>query len=197
MVEMMCSEVEISYAPFLCHALVYSGYHPTILHWSFVLSKSKAESSRCLTTTQRNTRSNRISIYTCFVQTLMARSIPSPTTCLSPRKATGLRHGSVLLLEPVAQPLRSLHVLIDAAHHAALFPRSERFALEAVDAAVETLLDEVGVHLMPDPSAVSPSNATGPGAPRRLAWRQEMRNAYVHEFFHLLLLHTVLQLALL
>jgi len=38
-------------------------------------------------------------------------------------------------------------VLVDASHNAALFARGERLALEAVDAVVEALLDEVGVHL--------------------------------------------------
>jgi hypothetical protein len=38
-------------------------------------------------------------------------------------------------------------VLVDASHDAALFARGERLALEAVDAVVEALLDEIGVHL--------------------------------------------------
>jgi hypothetical protein len=62
--------------------------------------------------------------------------------------SAGLRHGGILLLEPVAQPLRGLHLLVDASHDAALFARGEGLALEAVDAVVETPLDEVGVHLM-------------------------------------------------
>lgn len=66
---------------------------------------------------------------------------------LSSRQAS-LCHGCVLLLEPVAQPLGALHVLIDASHDTAFFARGEGFALEAVDAAVEALLDEVGVHLL-------------------------------------------------
>jgi hypothetical protein len=38
-------------------------------------------------------------------------------------------------------------VLVYASHNAALFARGERLALEAVDAVVEALLDEVRVHL--------------------------------------------------
>lgn len=38
-------------------------------------------------------------------------------------------------------------MLVDASHDAALFARGERLALEAVDAVVEALLDEVGVHV--------------------------------------------------
>lgn len=98
-----------------------------------------------------------------------------------------LRHGSVLFLEPVAQSLRSLHVLVDASHDAALFARGERLALEAVDAGVEALLDEVGVHLM---QAMS-------GGPIVVACMRAPSAAYVHEFLHLLLLHAVLQLPLL
>jgi hypothetical protein len=59
-----------------------------------------------------------------------------------------LCHGSVLFLEPVSQSLRPLHVLVHASHDAALFARGERLALETVDAVVEAVLDEVGVHLM-------------------------------------------------
>jgi hypothetical protein len=62
---------------------------------------------------------------------------------LSARHATLLCHGSVLLLEPVAKSLRSLHVLVDASHDAALFARGEGLALEAGDAVIEALLDEV------------------------------------------------------
>lgn len=43
-------------------------------------------------------------------------------------------------------------MLVYASHYAALFARGERLALETIDAVVETPLDEVGVHLMPDPS---------------------------------------------
>ena len=38
-------------------------------------------------------------------------------------------------------------MLIDAFHDAALLPGCERLALEAIDAVVEALLDEIGVHL--------------------------------------------------
>jgi len=65
----------------------------------------------------------------------------------SPGHTTPLCHGSVLLLEAVAQSLGALHVLVDASHHAALLARGEGLAFEAVDAVVEALLDEVGVHL--------------------------------------------------
>ena len=66
-------------------------------------------------------------------------------------------HGSVLLLEPVTQPLGRLHVLVHASHDAALLSRGKGLALEAVDAVVETPLDEIGVHLVPDRSAMEPS----------------------------------------
>lgn len=64
-----------------------------------------------------------------------------------PAGETALGHGGILLLEAVAQALGALHVLVDAAHHAALLARRKRLALEAVDAVVETPLDEVGIHL--------------------------------------------------
>jgi hypothetical protein len=38
-------------------------------------------------------------------------------------------------------------VLVYASHNAALFARGEGLALEAVDAGIEALLDEVRVHL--------------------------------------------------
>lgn len=38
-------------------------------------------------------------------------------------------------------------MLVDATHDAGLFAGCEGLALEAVDAVVEALLDEVGVHL--------------------------------------------------
>jgi hypothetical protein len=38
-------------------------------------------------------------------------------------------------------------VLVHASHNAALFARGEGLALEAVDAGIEALLDEVRVHL--------------------------------------------------
>jgi hypothetical protein len=101
--------------------------------------------------------------------------------------ATLLRHGSVLFLEAVAQSLGSLHVLVDASHDAALFARGERLALEAVNAGVEALLDQVGVHLR----RVMSDN------PVLIACMHARGTAYVHEFLHLLLLHAVLQLALL
>ena len=64
-----------------------------------------------------------------------------------PARHAALCHGGVLFLEAVAQALGALHVLVDAAHNAALLARGERLALEAIDAVVEALLDEVGVHL--------------------------------------------------
>jgi hypothetical protein len=101
--------------------------------------------------------------------------------------ATLLRHGSVLLLEPVAQSLGSLHVLVYASHDAALFARGEGLALEAVDAVVEALLDKIGVHLI---QVMSDDAIT-------MACTYALHFAYVHEFLHLLLLHAVLQFALL
>jgi hypothetical protein len=98
-----------------------------------------------------------------------------------------LRHGRILFLEAVAQSLGSLHVLVYATHDAALFARGERLALEAVDAGVEALLDKVGVHLV---QLMSESPAT-------VACMRAPSAAYVHEFLHLLLLHAVLQFALL
>ena len=72
-------------------------------------------------------------------------------------------------------------MLVYASHDAALFARGEGLALEAVDAAVEALLDEVGVHL------------------RWLAGSNKSAHAiaHVHKLLHLLLLHARLQLALL
>jgi hypothetical protein len=101
--------------------------------------------------------------------------------------ATLLRHGGILFLEAVAQSLGSLHVLVDASHDAALFARGERLALEAVDARVEALLDQVGVHL----------GEVMSGNPVLVACMRARSPAYVHEFLHLLLLHAVLQFALL
>lgn len=94
-----------------------------------------------------------------------------------------LCHCGVLLLEAVTQALRALHVLVDASHDTSLFPRGERFALEAVDAVVETLLDKVGIHL--EAKSVFCDQVT------------TAVSAYGHEFLHLLLLHAVLQLTLL
>lgn len=80
-------------------------------------------------------------------------------------------------------------MLVDASHNAALFPRGEGLALEAVDAVVETPLDEVRVHLVSNSSALlllmTRSHATA-----------MVRRSHIHEFLHLLLLHAVLQLAL-
>ena len=64
-----------------------------------------------------------------------------------PARQASLRHGSILLLEPIAQSLGTLHVLVYASHNATFFARGEGLAFEAVDAAVEALLDEVRVHL--------------------------------------------------
>lgn len=74
-------------------------------------------------------------------------------------------------------------MLVDASHDTSLFPRGERFALEAVDAVVETLLDKVGIHL--EAKSVFCDQVT------------TAVSAYGHEFLHLLLLHAVLQLTLL
>jgi hypothetical protein len=116
--------------------------------------------------------------------------MPSLRDSLSARQAT-LCHGSVLLLEPVAQALRALHVLVDASHNATLFARGERLALEAVDAGVEALLDEVGVHL--EASAMHDFESDF-----ALIERGRSKGCtHVHEFLHLLLLHAVLELTLL
>ena len=50
--------------------------------------------------------------------------LSTPHFCLtssSPWYGTRLSHGSVLLLEPLAQPLGAFQELVDAAHHAAFF----------------------------------------------------------------------------
>ena len=67
---------------------------------------------------------------------------------LPSRKAARLCHSSVRLLESVTQSLGTLHVLVHASHNAALFAGGEGLALEAIDAGVEALLDEVRVHLV-------------------------------------------------
>ena len=73
-------------------------------------------------------------------------------------------------------------MLVDAPHDAALLARGKRLALEAVDARVEALLDEVRVHLWA-------------GGLARDGCRVERGEAsYVHELLHLLLLHAVLEL---
>lgn len=72
---------------------------------------------------------------------------------LSTGETASLCHGSILLLKPIAQALRALHVLIYASHDTALFSGGERLAFEAVDAVVETALDKIRVHLMSDPLA--------------------------------------------
>ena len=99
---------------------------------------------------------------------------------------TALCHSSILLLESVTEALRALHVLVDTAHDAAFLARGERLALEAVDARVEALLDEVGVHLQPLVYFQQKS----------LHQSQQLAT-YIHEFLHLLLLHAVLKLTLL
>lgn len=130
-------------------------------------------------------------------RTSLVRFLDPYCTCLPFRRGslsagqTALCHGSVLLLEPVTKALRALHVLVNASHHAALFARREGLALEAVDAGVEALLDEVGVHL-------SPSVGIRSGACINSRWHAaRLHSTYVHEFLHLLLLHAVLELALL
>ena len=66
---------------------------------------------------------------------------------LSAGKAALLCHGSVLLLEALAESLRALEELVDAAHDAALLLGEERLGGEVGDAVGEAALDEVGVHL--------------------------------------------------
>jgi hypothetical protein len=115
-------------------------------------------------------------------QALVSRVAESRVTALPPWHAALLCHSCVLLLEAVAQPLRALHMLVDASHNATLFARGERLALEAVDAVVEAVLDEIRVHLC--------GVSLNPARPRQ-------QRAYVHKFLHLLLLHARLQFALL
>jgi hypothetical protein len=52
-----------------------------------------------------------------------------------------------LLLEALAEATLRLEMLVDAAHDAALLARGQGLGLEAIDAAVEAVLDEVGVNL--------------------------------------------------
>lgn len=66
---------------------------------------------------------------------------------LSARELTALHHGSVLLLEALAQSGGTLEVLVDAAKDAALLTGDERLGSEVIDAVVEATLDESGVHL--------------------------------------------------
>jgi hypothetical protein len=83
-------------------------------------------------------------------------------------------------------------VLIDTSHNAALLARAQRLALEAVDAVVKTPLDEVRIHLMSHPSAC---------IHKRIDKKQHSATveggSHVHKLLHLLLLHAVLELALL
>lgn len=73
--------------------------------------------------------------------------ISSSVPYLSAGKAALLCHGSVLLLEALAESLRALEELVDAAHDAALLLGEERLGGEVGDAVGEAALDEVGVHL--------------------------------------------------
>jgi hypothetical protein len=91
------------------------------------------------------------------------KSVTSSTMLpLSSDGTSRLRHGGILFLEPVSQPLRALHLLVDASHDAALFAGAEGLALEAVDTVVETPLNEVGVHLTPAVSIISEKKAARP-----------------------------------
>lgn len=58
-------------------------------------------------------------------------------------------------------------MLVDASHDAAFFSRGKRLALEAVDAVVETPLDEVGIHLAPEHQRVASFWAGDPWRIRR------------------------------
>lgn len=58
-----------------------------------------------------------------------------------------LRHLRILLLKALAQALGALEELVDAAHHAPLFPAQQALGGEVADAIVEAALHEVGVHL--------------------------------------------------
>ena len=73
--------------------------------------------------------------------------ISSSVPYLSAGKAALLCHGSVLLLEALAESLRALEELVDAAHDAALLLGEKGLGGEVGDAVVEAALDEVRVHL--------------------------------------------------
>lgn len=73
--------------------------------------------------------------------------ISSSVAYLSAGKAALLCHGSVLLLEALAESLRALEELVDAAHDAALLLGEKGLGGEVGDAVGEAALDEVGVHL--------------------------------------------------
>jgi hypothetical protein len=66
---------------------------------------------------------------------------------LSSRQLTGLHHGRILLLEPLAEPGRTLQVFVDTAENASLFPGNQALGGEVVDAVIEAALDETRIHL--------------------------------------------------
>lgn len=58
-----------------------------------------------------------------------------------------MSHGCILFLESLAEALRALDELVDAAHGAALLLGRELGRGEIIDAVLEATLDEVAVHL--------------------------------------------------
>jgi hypothetical protein len=69
------------------------------------------------------------------------------TSLLTSRHLARLHHGSILLLESLAQSLAALEILVDASHHTAFLSRDDRFGGEVVDAVIEAALDEAGIGL--------------------------------------------------
>jgi len=124
-------------------------------------------------------------------------SSPSSSSSLPAGESTRLCHRSVLLLEPLAEPLGALEELVDAAHDAALLLGEQRLGSEVGDAVGEAALDKVGVHLWRI-SALAVFDGVGvflsPSCFWVLVW---WAGTYVHEVLHLLALHAALQLALL
>lgn len=107
---------------------------------------------------------------------------------LSAGKAALLCHGSVLLLEALAESLRALEEFVDAAHDATLLLGEKGLGGEVGDAVGEAALDEVGVHLQFMLALIENTQGCS---------RFHHSKTYVHEVLHLLALHTALQLALL
>lgn len=122
------------------------------------------------------------SLYSPILRAYLA-VLPQPADTLPAGQASLLCHGSVLFLKPVTQSLRPLHVLVYASHNAAFFARGKGLALEAVDAGIKAVLDEVGVHLV--------------RSQQRHMNRSCFNATHVHKLLHLLLLHARLKLALL
>ena len=111
---------------------------------------------------------------------------------LHARSLAGSHHGSVLLLEPIAEPLLGLEPLVNAAHDATLLSRAERLAGEVGYAVFKAFLDHAGIHL-------ANRWLIRRGAPGEIGRHERERRLgpkYIHEAAHLLLLHARRQLAL-